>query len=103
MDERSDLFVVGAMVVEALTGRRPYSGQTYHELLTAMLHGTFRLSYDSPEGRRLDDVLQRCLAKDCVQHYASAGEMPFGVDPGAIQLPLKMQLSIARLDEMICD
>lgn len=75
MDERSDLFAVGAMVVEALTGWRPFGGQTYHELLTAMLHGTFRLPQDSPEGRRLDDVLQRCLAKERVQRYASAGEM----------------------------
>ncbi|MDQ3254350.1 MAG: protein kinase [Acidobacteriota bacterium] len=75
VDERSDLFAVGVMVVEALTGRRPFGGQTYHELLTAMLHGTFRLPHDSPEGRRLDDVLQRCLAKDRVQRYASVGEM----------------------------
>ena len=40
-----------------------------------MLHGTFRLPDDSPEGRRLDDVLQRCLAKDRVRRYASAGEL----------------------------
>jgi serine/threonine protein kinase len=74
-DERSDLFAGGVMVVEVLIGRRPFSGNTYHELLTDMLRGTFSLPADSPDGRQLDYVLQRSLAKDRAHRYASASEM----------------------------
>jgi len=52
VDERSDLFSIGVMVVEALTGSRPFTGKTYHELLTSILHGTFHLPIDSPEAER---------------------------------------------------
>ncbi len=75
VDERSDLFSVGVMVVEALTGRRPFSGKTYHELLTSILHGAFHLPIDSPEAERLDAVLQKCMAKDRGDRFSSAAEM----------------------------
>ena len=62
-------------MVEALTGRRPFSGKTYHELLTSILHGAFRLPIDSPAAERLDAVLQKCLAKDREERFSSAAAM----------------------------
>ncbi|MFY9611078.1 MAG: protein kinase [Blastocatellia bacterium] len=93
-DERSDLFAVGVMIVEALTGQRPFNGKTYHELLTAMQCGTFSLPDDSPDGRRLDHVLQRCLARDRTHRYASAAEMQLELIP-----VLRCYRSDARSDE----
>jgi eukaryotic-like serine/threonine-protein kinase len=75
VDERSDLFSVGVMVIETLTGRRPFSGKTYHELLTSILHGAFHLAIDSPEAERLDAVLQKCMAKDRQDRFSSAAAM----------------------------
>jgi len=72
VDERSDFFSVGVMVVEALTGSRPFNGQTYHELLTSILYGTFHLPTDSPENERLNAALQKCLAKDRADRFSSA-------------------------------
>src|SRR5882724_4943600 len=72
VDERSDLFSVGVMVIETLTGGRPFSGKTYHELLTSILHGAFHLALDSPEAERLDAVLQKCMAKDRGDRFSSA-------------------------------
>src|SRR6185503_4395054 len=69
-DERSDIFSIGVMVVEALTGRRPFSGRTHAELLTAVLHGSYRLEDASKESRLLDAVLQKCLAKDPAERFA---------------------------------
>ena len=74
VDERSDLFSLGVMVVEALTGRLPFKGRTYTELLTSILHGSFHLERGSKEAERLDDVLQKCLAKDREARFSSAGE-----------------------------
>jgi hypothetical protein len=75
VDERSDLFSVGVMVVEALTGRRPFRGRIYTELLNSILHGSFHLEAGSKEAERLNTVLQKCLAKDREGRFSSAGEM----------------------------
>jgi eukaryotic-like serine/threonine-protein kinase len=75
VDERSDLFSVGVMVIETLTGGRPFSGKTYHELLASILHGAFHLALDSPEAERLDAVLQKCMAKDRGDRFSSAAAM----------------------------
>ena len=75
VDERSDFFSVGVMVVEALTGSRPFNGQTYHELLTSILQGAFHLPTDSPENERLDAVLEKCMAKDRADRFSSSAAM----------------------------
>ncbi|MCA1815743.1 MAG: protein kinase, partial [Acidobacteria bacterium] len=74
VDARSDLFSVGVMIVEALTGGRPFKGRTLHELLTNILHGTFHLRGDAPELLRLDAALGRCLAKEPAARFASAAD-----------------------------
>jgi len=63
------------MIVEALTGKPPFRGRTCHELLASILEGEFHLPQDSNPARRLDPVLQRCLAKDSKLRYVSAHEM----------------------------
>ncbi|MFY9575039.1 MAG: serine/threonine-protein kinase, partial [Blastocatellia bacterium] len=87
-DERSDIFSIGVMVVEALTGRRPFSGRVYAELLTAMLHGSYHLGGDSPQIKRLDDVLQRCLAKDPAERFESVAEMQEELIPAIRNCPV---------------
>lgn len=74
-DERSDLFAIGVMVVEAVTGQRPFGGRTYHELLTSISHGGFHLPHSSSGAERLGGVLQRCLASEQDQRYPSIGEL----------------------------
>jgi serine/threonine protein kinase len=87
VDERSDLFSTGVMAAEALTGRKPFTGRTYHELLTQILQGTFHFPGDSPEARRLDRVLQKCLAKDRQGRFSSAAEMQLELIPAIRNCP----------------
>src|SRR5262249_45193720 len=74
VDERTDLFAIGVMVVEIVTGSRPFSGQTPEQLLTALLRSEYHLPGQSPEMRILDAIVQRCLAKDPRDRYAAAAE-----------------------------
>jgi eukaryotic-like serine/threonine-protein kinase len=74
VDERGDIFSLGVMVVEALTGRRPFSGRTHAELLTAVLQGSYHLECDSRELKCLDEALQKCLAKDPADRFASVAK-----------------------------
>ena len=75
IDERTDLFAVGVMVVEALTGRRPFTGRIYTEILRSIVQGSFHLEQGTKEAERLDTVLQKCLAKDRESRFSSAREM----------------------------
>ena len=75
VDHRTDLFSIGVIAVEMLTGRRPFGGRNYHEQLTAILHEPFHLEGESEDAKRLDAVLQKSLAKNPDDRFASAAEM----------------------------
>jgi serine/threonine protein kinase len=76
------------ITVEALTGRRPFSGKTYHELLNSILNKAFHLESEVPEVVRLDEVLQKCLAKDPRDRFTSAAEMQSELIPAIDQCPV---------------
>ena len=81
VDERADIFAIGVMAVETLTGARPFGGQTPQEVLLALLRSEYHLPVQSPEARALDAVVQRCLAKDARDRYASVGELATDLIP----------------------
>lgn len=81
VDERSDIFAIGVMVVEALTGRRPFTGKTYAELLRSVTQQPFQFSDDSIEGSRLNVILQKCLAKKREDRFASITELQQALIP----------------------
>jgi serine/threonine protein kinase len=74
VDERSDLFSIGVMVVEVLTGRRPFSGTTYQELLASILQGSCSLPADSGAAP-LAPILRRCFARERAARFRSAAEL----------------------------
>ena len=75
VDERADIFAVGVMVVETLTGMRPFGGSTQQEILLALLQSEYHLPGDSAETRRLDAIVQRCLAKDPRDRYGTTADL----------------------------
>jgi serine/threonine protein kinase/Tfp pilus assembly protein PilF len=72
VDARSDLFLVGAVLFEMLTGRRAFPGKTPCERFDAVLLGERpRLGEeDFPPG--LDEALARALARDPEGRYPTA-------------------------------
>ncbi|HET8834124.1 MAG TPA: serine/threonine-protein kinase, partial [Gemmatimonadales bacterium] len=77
LDGRSDLYSLGCVVYELLTGEPPYTGPTAQAIVAK------RLTDPVPSARRLresvspalDRVLQRLLAKSPADRYASAAEL----------------------------
>ena len=63
------------MVVETLTGVRPFGGQTPQEILAGVAAERISPARRSAETRALDAVVQRCLAKDPRDRYGSAAEL----------------------------
>jgi hypothetical protein len=80
VDARTDTFSVGVMAVEAITGRRPFEGSSYPELLRATLHGDYHLPGATQEILRLDAVIGKCL-----EHRRDARPTPAQIKPELIE------------------
>jgi serine/threonine-protein kinase len=87
IDERTDLFAFGVIVVEMLTGHRPFEGVTYQEVLTKVLHVPYHLPNTSVSSAKLDQVLQGCLAKDPTKRFQSAAEVQAQLIPALSACP----------------
>lgn len=77
VDQRSDVFSVGVVLFELLTGKRPFHGDTWQETIIA-------INRDEPatvSGSRgdvpaaLDELVDGCLAKDPDSRYGSCREL----------------------------
>lgn len=64
VDERADVFSIGVMLVEALSGEKPLQGDTDAEVLRRITHGEPLLPESLQHPRELRDLLLRCLAPD---------------------------------------
>ena len=71
VDQRTDVFALGVLLVEMLTGEWPFRGANYGEVLQAILHDAYHLPDSSPEMRAVDELLQRCLAKEPAGRFSS--------------------------------
>jgi len=63
------------MVVEKITGVRPFTGHSAEQVLTALLRSEYHLPAATAELRTLDGIVQRCLAKDPRDRFGSASEL----------------------------
>ena len=73
LDAAVDVFALGVIVYEALTGKRPYEGSSYNETLYAILNKPHRsLAQHRPElPEALSAVVERALAKSKAERHAS--------------------------------
>jgi serine/threonine-protein kinase len=77
VDPRSDLYSLGIVVYEMLTGKVPFTGDTPVEIAMKHLSAVPDPPSELREGipHELDAVVMRALAKDPEQRYGSAEEM----------------------------
>ena len=82
VDHRSDLFSLGVVLHELLTGRRPWVRDTPAETMSAIL------KEDPPDlassgivpGPMLDRIVRRCLEKEPAARFRSAHDLAFALE-----------------------
>ncbi|MEM8930879.1 MAG: hypothetical protein AAGE94_06880, partial [Acidobacteriota bacterium] len=72
VDHRADLFAIGAMASEALTGKLPFYAENLGMMLRAVANQPFRMDVTTANQARVADVLGRALAKVPTDRYADA-------------------------------
>src|SRR5258708_1585362 len=82
VDHRSDIFSVGAILYEMLTGRRAFRGETEVDTITAILR-------EDPPETNLDEaripvafqqIIRHCLEKNPESRFQSARDLTFALD-----------------------
>jgi serine/threonine-protein kinase len=85
VDARTDIWAIGVILFELMSGERPFNGETLGELFSAILETEApRLSArfpSIPEG--LDAIIARCLRRRPEERYGSAAELERDLAPFA--------------------
>jgi serine/threonine protein kinase len=83
VDRRADVFAIGCVLYEAITGKRPFRGDNDAHVIQAILGGKYELpqtamSRGCPEG--LAAILERALARQASDRFPTAEQMRVAVE-----------------------
>jgi len=77
VDARADLWALGVILFEMLSGEVPFAGETLPQICTSVMHGKptrlQEVARHLPDA--LDAAVMRCLAKDPADRFATVGAL----------------------------
>ena len=97
VDARTDIFAAGILLFELVTGERPFRGATFVDVLQAVMTEHPPALSGSAALVAIDRVVQRALAKDPGERFASAAAMAIELRRIADLPRERLPLQIKRL------
>jgi serine/threonine protein kinase len=81
-DARSDIFSLGAILYEMVTGRRAFAGETPADTLAAILtqDPPEMAAGSAPVSPALEKVVRRCLERNPEERFQNARDVAFGLE-----------------------
>ncbi len=101
IDHRSDIYSIGILLYEGLTGTQPFSGETIFDTLTKVVHQEpvppRNLSSTIPVD--LQNIVLKCMEKDPAKRYSSAQNLAEDLNAylGGEKVSAKSILFVVRL------
>jgi tetratricopeptide (TPR) repeat protein len=98
LDARSDVFSLGVVMYELLTGRLPFRGEHEAAILYSIIHEApqplSKHRSDVPEA--VAETVERALAKDVAERYADAGELVRDLEAVRVEVAMGKPLPTRR-------
>jgi serine/threonine protein kinase len=79
-DARTDIYTVGVLAYELITGRRPFNAAGLELLTVQLTEPPPKVSTVVPVPPAVDAVIERCLASDSADRYANVQELAVALD-----------------------
>ena len=77
LDNRSDIYALGVVLYEMVTGHRPFTGRTLPELTSAIVSGPLRppRSLNPEIAPELEQIILKAMVRNREERYPSAAQM----------------------------
>ncbi|MCP4674035.1 MAG: serine/threonine protein kinase [Deltaproteobacteria bacterium] len=92
IDHRVDIYAIGVILYEALTGRKPFEGDSYNEVMFKILAEPYPAPSELNPNvtKSVEQVILRAMARDAAKRYASAREMRLDLEEAVTAFPQSM-------------